>query len=93
MKKSTPGNPGAVYMGRTIMRVPGGAMTPCKGNPGPYFRDGIPPGDAERLCSGCPVTSRCLATALRNREEHGVWGGTTPKQRRAMWRKQDGGRG
>lgn len=40
--------------------------------------------DALRLCGICPVSDQCLAYALSNRIEHGVWGGTTPKQRRAL---------
>lgn len=39
---------------------------------------------ALRLCSGCPVTAVCLATALTLRDGEGVWGETTPLERRAM---------
>lgn len=40
------------------------------------------------LCAGCPVINQCLTYALDNREEDGVWGGTTPKQRRNLLRRQ-----
>ncbi len=37
------------------------------------------------LCHGCPVTTQCLAEALRIEARSafrwGVWGGTTPNQR------------
>jgi WhiB family redox-sensing transcriptional regulator len=32
-------------------------------------------------CSFCPVRRSCLASALANDEEYGVWGGTTEVQR------------
>lgn len=32
-------------------------------------------------CSTCPVRRSCLAAALVDDEEHGVWGGTTEIQR------------
>ncbi|WUJ75780.1 WhiB family transcriptional regulator [Kribbella soli] len=32
-------------------------------------------------CSFCPVRRSCLASALANDEEFGVWGGTTEIQR------------
>ena len=39
---------------------------------------------ALRVCRGCPVRDACLAHALRVPERHGVWGGTTPEQRRHL---------
>lgn len=42
---------------------------------------------AKAACARCPVTGPCLELALTNNEEHGVWGGTTPRERRAMRRK------
>lgn len=41
---------------------------------------------AKSLCARCPVVSECLTTALDRNETHGVWGGTTPDERRAMKR-------
>lgn len=40
---------------------------------------------ARRVCSGCPIKAECLEAAVARREEHGIWGGTTPKQRQRMW--------
>ena len=38
----------------------------------------------KRICAGCQVRAECLEWALDNREQHGVWGGTTPRQRRRI---------
>jgi WhiB family transcriptional regulator, redox-sensing transcriptional regulator len=43
---------------------------------------------AIRLCAGCPVRSDCLAEALDNRIEWGVWGGMTERQRRLLLRQR-----
>jgi WhiB family redox-sensing transcriptional regulator len=37
---------------------------------------------AKRICRKCPVKSECLAYALEHDEQHGVWGGMTPAERR-----------
>lgn len=41
---------------------------------------------AKALCEPCPVRVECLAWALANGAEYGVWGGTTPDERRSMAR-------
>ncbi len=44
---------------------------------------------AVALCRTCPVRGSCLAWALEAGDLHGVWGGTTARERRAMavvWR-------
>ena len=46
---------------------------------------------AKTLCGGCPVSALCLRTALENREEYGVWAGTTRKQRKKMLHAIDAG--
>jgi WhiB family redox-sensing transcriptional regulator len=43
--------------------------------------------EALALCDTCPVRAQCLEYALRNKESYGVWGGTTPEQRRRMRRQ------
>lgn len=58
----------------------------CNGeNPGMFY---LNPGEnhvhALKVCAGCPVSNACLAYAIENREEHGVWGGTTPEDRIRM---------
>ncbi|BCM68398.1 hypothetical protein EASAB2608_03732 [Streptomyces sp. EAS-AB2608] len=39
---------------------------------------------AKAVCTGCPVRTECLADALDNRVEFGVWGGMTETERRAL---------
>jgi WhiB family transcriptional regulator, redox-sensing transcriptional regulator len=42
------------------------------------------------LCRRCEVLGSCLAWALDAGDRYGVWGGTTPRERRAMtvvWRE------
>jgi hypothetical protein len=48
-----------------------------------------PPDAAVALCGTCSVQGACLAWALEAGDCHGVWGGTTARERRAMvvaWR-------
>jgi hypothetical protein len=42
---------------------------------------------AKSVCYDCPVATRCLEVAIRNRE-HGVWGGHTESERKTIHRKQ-----
>ena len=42
--------------------------------------------NAKAICKDCPVTEQCLQYALREEMYFGVWGGTTPKERQAMFR-------
>lgn len=44
---------------------------------------------AEAVCRRCPVKDACLDHAVRNKETQGVWGGTTPRERRRLpeWRR------
>jgi len=42
---------------------------------------------AAGLCRICPARLPCLAHALDNGERYGVWGGTTPAQRKQLRRK------
>lgn len=39
---------------------------------------------AQDICAECPVAKMCLTEALENREDYGVWAGTTSKQRKTM---------
>lgn len=39
--------------------------------------------DSRSVCADCPVRPECLAWALSH-ESHGVWGGTSVRQRRAL---------
>ena len=43
---------------------------------------------AKAVCMTCPVRAECLADALDNRVEFGVWGGMTERERRALLRRR-----
>jgi len=47
--------------------------------PGPY----VHPSEALTLCARCPVIDECLEWALHY-EGHGVWGGTSSRQRQRI---------
>lgn len=51
------------------------------------FIEGKAQNDAKAVCIGCPVVAECLADALDNRTDHGVWGGMTERERRALLRQ------
>jgi WhiB family redox-sensing transcriptional regulator len=44
--------------------------------------------EARAFCRTCPVRTECLAHALDERIEFGVWGGTTERERRALLRSR-----
>ncbi|MGW4338592.1 WhiB family transcriptional regulator [Rhodococcus koreensis] len=44
---------------------------------------------AKRICLRCPVRARCLNYALEAYERHGIWGGYTEDERRALQRRRD----
>ncbi|MFB6524873.1 WhiB family transcriptional regulator [Streptomyces sp. NPDC056399] len=52
------------------------------------FVEGAAHNRAKALCTGCPVKAECLAYALDGRIEHGVWGGMTERERRALLRRR-----
>jgi WhiB family redox-sensing transcriptional regulator len=60
----------------------------CLGNdPDALFVRGAAQQNAKIICQKCPVIAECLADALDNRTEFGVWGGMTERERRAMLRR------
>jgi WhiB family redox-sensing transcriptional regulator len=46
--------------------------------------------DAKSICFECEVRMDCLAEALDNRIEWGVWGGLTERERRTVLRQRPG---
>ena len=42
----------------------------------------------KEVCSTCPVRIECLEYSLERREDHGIWGGTTEKERRRLRRQR-----
>ncbi|WP_374111121.1 WhiB family transcriptional regulator [Nocardia sp. JCM 34519.1] len=55
----------------------------CRGVYDPFFDDDLS-ADAKEWCATCPVWRECLAHALVSGEDHGVWGGFTAAERRAL---------
>ncbi len=61
------------------------AQGACSGmDPSLWFPDGTQPAKGVSVCWVCPVKAECLEFGLR--EEHGVWGGLDPQQRRRVLR-------
>jgi WhiB family redox-sensing transcriptional regulator len=57
-------------------------------SPDQLFVRGADQRQAKLLCIPCPVRTECLAEALDNRIEFGVWGGMTERERRALLRRR-----
>jgi len=56
--------------------------------PDELFVRGAEQHKAKVVCGACPVRAECLAEALDNKIEWGVWGGLTERERRALLRKR-----
>lgn len=58
----------------------------CADKPPSLFfpSDGVGVEVAKRVCVDCPVRTQCLEYALENRIDHGVWGGTSERERRRI---------
>jgi WhiB family redox-sensing transcriptional regulator len=64
------------------------ARAACRNaDPDALFVQGAAQNRAKLICRACPVQTECLADALDNRIEFGVWGGMTERERRALMRK------
>ncbi|WP_373304531.1 WhiB family transcriptional regulator [Streptomyces xanthochromogenes] len=61
-----------------------------QGDADALFAEGTRQHDATALCTKCPVRTECLAHALDQRIEFGVWGGMTERERRALLRRRPG---
>ena len=48
----------------------------------PRSNDNYDAAPALVICGMCPVRAECLDYALRVHEDHGIWGGTTARERR-----------
>lgn len=65
------------------------ALASCNtSDPDELFVTGAAQNRAKAICMGCPVRTECLADALDNRVEFGVWGGMTERERRALLRRR-----
>ncbi|MGH3496106.1 MAG: WhiB family transcriptional regulator [Nocardioidaceae bacterium] len=56
--------------------------------PDSLFVRGAEQNRAKQLCASCPVRTECLAEALDNQIEWGVWGGMTERERRSLLRRR-----
>ena len=61
----------------------------CRGNDSElfYMESSAAIMKAKQICGRCPVVQECLSWAIR-REEFGVWGGTTARERAAIRRER-----
>ena len=62
----------------------------CRSVPPAVFfpSDGVGVDRARRICATCPVAEPCLEYALTNRIDHGVWGGTSERERRRILKRR-----
>lgn len=44
---------------------------------------------AKRICRDCPVLNQCRQYAIDTAEPYGIWGATTPQERRNLRRRID----
>lgn len=65
------------------------AQAACRSaDPDALFVQGAAQNRAKVICASCEVRTECLADALDNRVEFGVWGGMTERERRALLRQR-----
>ena len=70
----------------TAHRPPSMAQAACRGVDRALFfpeRTAVSP-KALALCSSCPVRQECLDRAMADPDMHGVWGGTSKRERQKM---------
>ena len=62
----------------------------CRDHPPSAFfpSDGVGVDRARKICATCPVQSPCLEYALEQRIDHGVWGGTSERERRRILKRR-----
>lgn len=42
--------------------------------------------EALDTCASCPVITQCYEFAVKNNEKYGIWAGTFPDQRKALYK-------
>lgn len=64
------------------------AQAKCSGvDPDLFFPGrGVDTKTPKAICAGCPVRAECLDHAMSRNEKHGIWGGTSERERRRMRR-------
>jgi WhiB family redox-sensing transcriptional regulator len=79
----------ALRAGLTPPELPGARCAQRDQDPELWFPANGNRATAERakaICRICPVRSACLEWAMAANERTGIWGGTTPNERRALRR-------
>ena len=66
------------------------ALGNCRAvEPSVFFpSDGVGVEVARQICQACPVKQQCLEYAIYHRIDHGVWGGTSERERRRIARRR-----
>lgn len=84
---------GATFVGLPAMFVPDGQETwqdealCAQTDPELFFPEkGGSTTEAKKVCRQCPVIDECLEWAIDAREDHGVWGGMSERERTAYAR-------
>ena len=74
----------------TVMDTEWMAQGKCRDLPPETFfpSDGVGVDVARRICADCPVKAPCLEYAMENHIDHGVWGGTSERERRRLARQR-----
>lgn len=67
-------------------------MALCAAHPGQgwWFPEDYDDKDASKaiaICRACPVQDECLSYAIATGQSEGIWGSTTPSQRRVIARE------
>jgi len=58
-------------------------------SPSVFFpSDGVGVDRARKICGTCTQIQPCLEYALANRIDHGVWGGTSERERRRILKRR-----
>lgn len=76
----------------TVYQLPTGDWTrdaACRNKPVDWFHPEYPAhtatyARARAVCAQCPIVDQCLAYAIVINTEFGMWGATTPRERRAI---------
>ncbi|HWD25078.1 MAG TPA: WhiB family transcriptional regulator [Acidimicrobiales bacterium] len=50
--------------------------------------DGVGVDRARKICADCSAKALCLEYAMENHIDHGVWGGTSERERRRLARQR-----
>ncbi len=79
------GEKGAAMAGRKNWRASARCRT---ADAEELFVKGAAQREARAFCRTCPVRTECLAHALDEQVEYGVWGGMTERERRALLRSR-----